>query len=125
MRDLSSLQQKIFLYLRRERTPRMVKQIARGCLTSESTLSKQLGLLEKKFHVPKTQEGRASYYELNEALFRFCNEAEHIDEAMPLPLFLDFLQAFYTNRELLHQYEGFRLLSTGEGEREQVLRRRP
>ncbi len=99
MRSLSAQQQKIVQYLCLERTPRSVKEIARGCLAAPNTISRQLkDLLDMNF-VSKSVQGRESYYELTEALFRICYETDLEQEGAPVRLFVDFLANLYTTEE--------------------------
>jgi tetratricopeptide (TPR) repeat protein len=117
MRSLSAQQQKIIQYLSLQRTPCAVKEIARGCLAAPNTVSSQLkDLLEKSF-VNKIEQGRESYYEVTETLFRICYEADLEQEGAPVRLFVDFLANLYTAQELLIRHQGFDLLAHKLGNR--------
>ena len=112
MRGLSAQQQKIVQYLAMEREPRTVKDIARGCLAAPNTISSQLkDLLEKNFVSRVEQQGRESPYEVTEALFRICYEADLEQEGAPVRLFVDFLANLYTAQELQLRWRGFDLLA--------------
>ena len=111
MRSLSAQQQKILQYLADSRVPQPVKEIARGCLATPNTVSSQLkDLLDKNF-VSRIEQGRESYYEITESLFRICHEADLEQEGAPVRLFVDFLANFYTAQELQRRLRGFRVLA--------------
>ncbi len=111
MRSLTAQQQKIVQYLSMEREPRIVKDIAKYCLASHNTVSKQLKeLLDRRF-VSRIPKGRLSYYEMAETLFRIIYEADLEQEGAPVRLFVDFLSNFYTAKELTFRRLGFSLLS--------------
>lgn len=110
MQSLSSQQQKIVQYLALEREPRPVKDIARNCLAKQNTISSQLkGLLGKNL-VRKFKQGRESYYEITESLFRVCYETDLDREGAPAPLFVDFLADLYTTRESKQKWDEFKRL---------------
>lgn len=111
MRALSAQQQKIVQYLSMERTPRMVKEIARGCLASSNTVSSQMKALLEKGFVARIEQGRESYYEICETLFRICYEADLDHQGAPIRLFIDFLGNLYTAQELEARARGFQLLA--------------
>ena len=111
MRGLSAQQQKIVQYLSLKRTPQIVKDIARGCLATSNTVSRQLQILMQKGFVERIQEGRESYYEISETLFRICYEADLDYQGAPIRLFVDFLGTFYTAQELEARARGFHLLA--------------
>lgn len=111
MRSLSAQQQKIVQYLARERTPKPVKEIARGCLAAPNTISKQLGELLDRGFLSRIEQGRESYYEMSESLFRICYEADLDQQGAPVRLFVDFLANFYTAKELQLRCRGFQLLA--------------
>jgi tetratricopeptide (TPR) repeat protein len=108
MRALSAQQQKIVQYLSMKRTPRTVKEIARGCMATSNTISSQMQSLLDKHFVERIPEGRESYYEISESLFRICYEAD-LDRGAPIRLFVDFLGNLYTAQELETRARGFRL----------------
>jgi tetratricopeptide (TPR) repeat protein len=111
MRALSAQQQKIVQYLSLERLPKTVKEIARGCLATSNTVSSQMqGLMDKGF-VARIPQGRETYYEISETLFRICYEADLDHKGAPIRLFVDFLGNFYTAQELQVRARGFRLLA--------------
>jgi len=115
MRSLSAQQQKIIQFLSLQRSPCTVKEIARACLAAPNTVSSQLkDLLDKNF-VDRIGQGRESYYEIAEALFRICHEAELEQEGAPVRLFVDFLGNLYTGKELQLRYRGFSLLANRLG----------
>jgi tetratricopeptide (TPR) repeat protein len=115
MRSLSAQQQKIIQFLSLQRRPCTVKEIARACLAAPNTVSSQLkDLLDKNF-VSRIGQGRESYYEIAEALFRICHEAELEQEGAPVRLFVDFLGNLYTGEELQLRYRGFSLLANRLG----------
>ena len=116
MRGLSAQQQKVVQYLAMEREPRTVKDIARGCLAAPNTISSQLkDLLEKNFVSRVEQQGRESPYEVTEALFRICYEADLEQEGAPVRLFVDFLANLYTAQELQLRWRGLDLLAAKLG----------
>ena len=116
MRGLSAQQQKIVQYLAMEREPRTVKDIARGCLAAPNTISSQLkDLLEKNFVSRVEQQGRESPYEVTEALFRICYEADLEQEGAPVRLFVDFLANLYTAQEFQLRWRGLDLLAAKLG----------
>jgi tetratricopeptide (TPR) repeat protein len=110
MRSLSAQQQKIVQYLALARIPQTVKEIARGCLATSNTISKQLGELMDRGFLNRVVQGRESYYEMSESLFRICYEADLDQQGAPVRLFVDFLANFYTAKELQLRCRGFRLL---------------
>ena len=110
MRALSAQQQKIVQYLSMERTPRTVKEVARGCLATSNTVSSQMRALLEKGFVERIEQGRESYYEISETLFRICYEADLDRQGAPIRLFVDFLGNFYTAQELEERARGFHLL---------------
>jgi len=110
MRSLSAQQQKIVQYLALARAPQTVKEIARGCLATSNTISKQLGELMDRGFLNRIAEGRESYYEMSESLFRICYESDLDQQGAPVRLFIDFLANFYTAKELQLRCRGFRLL---------------
>ena len=110
MRSLSAQQQKIVQYLALARTPQTVKDIARGCMATSNTISKQLGELMERGFLSRIVQGRESYYEMSESLFRICYEADLDQQGAPVRLFIDFLANFYTAKELQLRCRGFRLL---------------
>ncbi len=115
MRSLSAQQQKIIQFLSLQRRPCTVKEIARASLAAPNTVSSQLkDLLDKNF-VSRIGQGRESYYEIAEALFRICHEAELEQEGAPVRLFVDFLGNLYTGEELQLRYRGFSLLANRLG----------
>ncbi|RJO63383.1 MAG: tetratricopeptide repeat protein [Myxococcales bacterium] len=115
MRALSAQQQKIVQYLCLRRTPCSVKEIAKGCLAASNTISSQLkDLLDRNF-LSKIPKGRESYYEVAEALFRICYEADLEQEGAPIKLFVDFLGNLYTAQELQFRCRGYRLLADTPG----------
>jgi tetratricopeptide (TPR) repeat protein len=115
MRSLSAQQQKIIQFLSLQRRPCTVKEIARACLAAPNTISSQLkDLLDKNF-VDRIGQGRESYYEIAEALFRICYEAELEHEGAPVRLFVDFLGNLYAGEELRFRYRGFSLLANRPG----------
>ena len=88
MRSLSAQQQKILQYLSLERVPCSVKVIANACFAASNTISSQLkDLLDRNF-VARVRRGRESYYEITEALFRICYEADLEQEGAPIRLFV-------------------------------------
>ncbi len=106
MRSLSAQQQKIVQYLALEGQPRTVKDIARACFAAPNTTSSQLKeLFDRKF-VTRVEQGRETYYEITEALFRICYEADLEQEGAPVRLFVDFLATLYTAQELQLRYRG-------------------
>ncbi|MHC4863118.1 MAG: tetratricopeptide repeat protein [Planctomycetota bacterium] len=114
MRSLSAQQQKIVQYLSLRRGPCTVKDIARGCLAAPNTISSQLkGLLTRNFvnKVDKIEDGRESHYEVTEALFRICYEADLEQKGAPVRLFVDFLANYYTGQEVLIRRRGYELLA--------------
>jgi tetratricopeptide (TPR) repeat protein len=115
MRSLSAQQQKIVQYLSLQRRPRTVKDIARGCMASQNTISKQLKELLDRGHVARIEQGRESYYEIAEALFRICYEADIEQEGAPVRLFVDFLANLYTLEELEQRLKTFTLLASEFG----------
>jgi len=111
MRGLSAQQQKIVQYLSMVRVPRTVQDIARGCLATSNTVSRQLKtLLDRKF-VARIPQGRETYYEMAETLFRICYEADLDHKGAPVRLFVDFLGNYYTAKELEVRARGFGLLA--------------
>ena len=110
MRSLSAQQQKILQFLSLHRQPQIVKNIARGCLAAPNTISSQLKDLHDKNFVSRIERGRESYYEITEALFRICHEAD-LEPGAPARLFVDFLANLYTAEELRFRWRGFTLLS--------------
>lgn len=115
MRSLSAQQQKIVQYLSLQREPRTVKDIARGCLAAANTISSQLRDLLHRSFVTRIEQGRESYYEMTEALFRICYEADLERKGAPVRLFVDFLANLYTAQELQLRCRGFQLLAESKG----------
>jgi tetratricopeptide (TPR) repeat protein len=111
MRSLSAQQQKIVQHLSMERTPKTVKEIARGCLATSNTVSSQMKTLLDKGFVERIPQGREAYYEISKALFRICYEADLDHHGAPIRLFVDFLGNFYTAQELELRARGFGLLA--------------
>jgi tetratricopeptide (TPR) repeat protein len=111
MRSLSAQQQKIVQYLSIERTPKTVKEIARGSLATSNTVSSQMKALLERGFVERIPQGRETYYEISETLFRICYEADLDHQGAPIRLFVDFLGNFYTAQELEVRARGFRLLA--------------
>src|ERR1019366_4612938 len=60
MRSLSAQQQKIVQYLSVARTPKTVKEIARGCLATSNTVSSQMKALLDRGFVERIPQGRES-----------------------------------------------------------------
>ena len=118
MRSLSAQQQKIVQFLALQRPPCNVKQIARGCLASQNTVSRQLKELVDRNVVSRNPRGRESYYELTEALFRIVYQADLEQEGAPVRLFVDFLGNFYSAKELLRRQRGYALLAQRFGNHE-------
>jgi len=112
MRSLSAQQQKIVQFLSVARTPKTVKEIARGCLVTSNTVSSQMQALLDRRLVERIPQGRETYYEVSETPFRICHEAD-LDEGAPTRLFVDFLGNLYTAKELERRALGFRLLAKG------------
>ena len=118
MRSLSAQQQKIVQYLSVARTPKTVKEIARGCLATSNTVSSQMKALLDRGFVERIPQGRESYYEITETLFRICYEADLDHQGAPIRLFVDFLGNFYSAQELDTRARGFLLLArTANAER--------
>ena len=111
MRSLSAQQQKIIQYLSLQRNPCTVKDIARGCLAKQNTISSQMKDLFDKNFVNRMPQGRESYYEITEVLFRICHEAELEQEGARVQLFVDFLANLYTAEELQLRQRRFFLLA--------------
>ncbi len=116
MRSLSAQQQKIVQFLSLQRNPCNVKDIARACLAAPNTVSSQMKDLLNKNFVSRIVQGRESYYEIAETLFRICQEAELEQEGAPVRLFVDFLGNLYTGEELQLRYRGCSLLANKLGE---------
>ncbi len=76
-----------------------VKEIARNRFQSEQTVSKQLGLLANKRIVRSDKDGRESFYELTEPLFRICLEIKS-NIGKPIDLFVNFLSTYCVFQEL-------------------------
>jgi len=72
LRDVSPQQKKILDHLARREGSVQVKEIARGCLATEQTVSSQLRELRNAGLVSVTLMGRNSYYELTPPLLRLC-----------------------------------------------------
>lgn len=109
MQPLPALQQKIIEFLCEHRTPATVKDIAQSCFITHQTASAQLGRLAEKRYVVATKDGRQSFYELREPLFRICFEVKE-NMGYPIRLFVDFLGVFYSMEELKRKYRSASLL---------------
>lgn len=112
MRSLTAQQQKIIQFLALSRHPCTVKNIARGCFTTSNTVSSQLKDLFDKHFVNKIDQGRETYYEITEPLFRICYEADLEQQGAPVRLFVDFLANLYTAEELHVRQRRFDVLAS-------------
>lgn len=101
MDHLSPQQQKIVVFLCRQRVPANVKTIAAGCTISHQTATSQLKQLLENKYVRVTRSGRESYYELAEPLLRICLEVKGHKEG-PLRLLVEFLRFWFSREELQH-----------------------
>lgn len=99
MSRLSPQQQKIVIFLCRQRIPANVKTIASGCFITQQTAASQLKQLLAQRYVRVTRSGRESYYELAEPLLRICIEAKSHREG-PLKILVEFLRFWFSPEEL-------------------------
>jgi DNA-binding transcriptional ArsR family regulator len=100
MARLAPLQRGIVDTLRRLRVAVPVKTIAREVMVTPQSVSTQLGkLLELGYVLQADSIGRNNYYELREPLMRLCLDVKE-QRGETIPLFIDFLRIWYSNREL-------------------------
>jgi DNA-binding transcriptional ArsR family regulator len=99
MNGRSTLEQKIVQVLCAHRTPMGVQAVARACLTTPGSVSKQLSLLKDAGIVAPIPQGRSTLYELREPLMRIAFEVKE-NLGFPVGLFVEFLARFYGRREL-------------------------
>jgi tetratricopeptide (TPR) repeat protein len=108
MQQLPKLQKKIVLYHCLVKILNSVNDIARDCLTTPSSLSKQLNELDKKKGiVTRNRIGRSSYYEIRDILFRICYQTDLEKEKNNLMSFLNFLCNFFTGKIMIPKFDDF------------------
>lgn len=100
MSGLAPLQRNIIYALVKLEHAVTVKEIARQVMRNQTSISKQLGLLEKLGYVQKTMtQGRSSYYEIREPLMRLCLQVKD-QRGGSIRLFVEFLRIWYSTSEL-------------------------
>jgi tetratricopeptide (TPR) repeat protein len=100
IRWLPPLQRKIVEFLCACEGTVPVREIARRLFATSPTISSQLQDLREKGYVEANQRGRESLYEVSEPLMRICVEVKDPQRHQPLRLLVDFLRAWYDDREL-------------------------
>ncbi len=95
--------------------PATPKQIAEKSRISLPTVTTQLRRLEKDGYIISRREGRHTYYEVRERLFRLWREMRQPFGRKRVSVLLEFLQLWYTPEEQKELFERkFKLLEAGE-----------
>lgn len=95
--------------------PATPKQIAEKSRISLPTVTTQLRRLEKDGYIISRREGRHTYYEVRERLFRLWREMRQPFGRKRVSVLLEFLQLWYTPEEQKELFErNFKLLEAGE-----------
>ncbi|MCD4793285.1 MAG: tetratricopeptide repeat protein [Bacteroidales bacterium] len=103
---LSPQKQKIVKYLSLNRRAVKGKEIAKACFLEQRTNSKILALLVKEGMIDKNKSGNNVFYELKEPLMRISFEIGENPTGIS-KLFIDFLSAFYSIKEISEKYLKF------------------
>lgn len=99
LRQLSPLKRKIVEHLARARAAVQITEIAKRCLVTHQTATKQISELVKLGVVSKIRSGRNTYCELAEPLMRICFEVKD-NRTEHLMLFVEFLRRWFSKAEL-------------------------
>ena len=95
--------------------PATPKQIAEKSRIPLPTVTTQLRRLEKDGYIISRREGRHTYYEVRERLFRLWREMRQPFGRKRVSVLLEFLQLWYTPEEQKELFERtFKLLKAGE-----------
>jgi len=95
--------------------PATPKEIAGKSRISLPTVTTQLRRLEKDGYISSRREGRHTYYEVRERLFRLWREMRQPFGRKRVSVLLEFLQLWYTPEEQKELFDrNFKLLETGE-----------
>ena len=95
--------------------PATPKQIAEKSRIPLPTVTTQLRRLEKDGYIISRREGRHTYYEVRERLFRLWREMRQPFGRKRVSVLLEFLQLWYTPEEQKELFErNFELLKAGE-----------
>ena len=95
--------------------PATPKQIAEKSRIPLPTVTTQLRRLEKDGYIISRREGRHTYYEVRERLFRLWREMRQPFGRKRVSVLLEFLQLWYTPEEQKELFErNFKLLEAGE-----------
>jgi len=100
LRWLPPMQRKIVEYLCVCEGTVPVKEIAKRLFATPQTVSSQLQDLREKGYIEANQRGRESLYEISEPLMRICVEVKENQSHQPLRLLVDFLRAWYDEKQL-------------------------
>ena len=92
LRWLSPLQRQIVELLCRQQTTLNPKEIARRLLTEQTSIGKQMRILEQIGYLSSRERGRETFYELSEPLMRLAYE---VKEHSLLGMLVDFLRIWY------------------------------
>ncbi|MCK4810769.1 MAG: tetratricopeptide repeat protein, partial [Methanosarcinales archaeon] len=112
---LTGQRRRLFDILIAAGAPVTPKQIAERSRISDSTVVSQLRRLEKDGYVISRREGRHTYYEVRERLFRLWREMRQPFGRKRVSILLEFLQLWYTPKEREGIFKTkFDLLEAGE-----------
>jgi tetratricopeptide (TPR) repeat protein len=112
---LTGQRRRLFDILIAAGAPATPKQIAERSRISNSTVVSQLRRLEKDGYVISRREGRHTYYEVRERLFRLWREMRQPFGRKRVSILLEFLQLWYTPKEREGIFKTkFDLLESGE-----------
>jgi DNA-binding transcriptional ArsR family regulator len=96
---LTGQRRRLFDILIAAGAPVTPKQIAERSRISDSTVVSQLRRLEKDGYVISRRDGRHTYYEVRERLFRLWREMRQPFGRKRVSILLEFLQLWYTPKE--------------------------
>jgi len=99
MQTLSHQQRGIVDVIRRSEGPIAVRDIAKETLSTSQSISSDLARLKNLGYVDSNRVGRESLYELREPLMRICLATKE-QRGTTIPLFVEFLRAWFTQSEL-------------------------
>lgn len=92
LRWLSPLQRQIVELLCRQQTTLNPREIARRLLTEQTSIGKQMRILEQIGYLTSRERGRETFYEISEPLMRLAFE---VKEHCLLEMLVDFLRIWY------------------------------
>ena len=96
---LTGQRRRLFDILITAGAPMTPKQIAEGSRIPDSIVTTQLRRLEKDGYVISRRDGRHTYYEVRERLFRLWREMRQPFGRKRVSILLEFLQLWYTPKE--------------------------